>query len=151
MTGLESLDLSFNSLSGEIPSELVSVSNLGRLNLSYNNLSGRIPEDAHFQTLSTDGSAYLGNKFLCGVPTERLCEGDLIVPTSSITNAYMQEEDKDSAREKGLLYGAVTLGVGVGFGGLFLVLLCRKEKWWSGYWRVVDTTAERITDGIWKK
>ncbi|XP_026417523.1 LRR receptor-like serine/threonine-protein kinase GSO1 [Papaver somniferum] len=151
MTGLESLDLSFNSLSGEIPSELVSVSNLGRLNLSYNNLSGRIPEDAHFQTLSTDGSAYLGNKFLCGVPTERLCEGDLIVPTSSINNAYMQEEDKDSAREKGLLYGAVTLGVGVGFGGLFLVLLCGKEKWWSGYWRVVDTTAERITDGIWKK
>ncbi|KAI3834503.1 hypothetical protein MKW92_051864 [Papaver armeniacum] len=139
MTGLESLDLSFNNLSGEIPMELVSLSYLGYINLSYNNLSGRIPENAHFQSLSLDGSAFLGN--------ENHCDGDPVSPTNSdignSTNLHV-EDDEDGAREKVFLFGFVVLGIVVGFWGLFLGLLCRKEKWWFGYWRVVDSIAGKV-------
>ncbi|KAI3888377.1 hypothetical protein MKW92_006693 [Papaver armeniacum] len=147
MTGLESLDLSFNNLSGEIPMELVSLSYLGYINLSYNNLSGRIPENAHFQSLSLDGSAFLGNEFLCGVPTRNHCDGNPVSPTSSKTSDNTNlhvEDDEDGAREKVFLFGSVVLGVGVGFWGLFLGLLCRKEKWLFGYWRVVDNIAGKV-------
>ena len=41
---VNSLDLSNNSLSGEIPIELTSLLKLGTLNLSSNNLGGNIPE-----------------------------------------------------------------------------------------------------------
>ncbi|XP_026441684.1 receptor-like protein 9DC3 [Papaver somniferum] len=154
MTGLESLDLSFNKLSGEIPMELASASYLGYLNLSYNNLSGRVPEDVHFQGLGGDGSAFLGNELLCGVPTKKRCDGDPIGPTSSggtgdNTNLHVTR-DEDGARDKMLLLVSVILGVGVGFWGLFLGLLCRKN-WWFGYWRVVDTVAGKIGGCIKKK
>ncbi|KAI3888388.1 hypothetical protein MKW92_006704 [Papaver armeniacum] len=151
MTSLEALDLRFNKLSGKIPTELVSLSYLAVLNLSYNNLSGRIPEDKHFQTLSLDGSAYLGNDLLCGVPIKKRCEGDPIGPTSSNTNDNTGEDDEDGAREKILLIGSVILGVGVGFWGLFLGLLCRKEKWWFGYWRVINIIVVKITSCTWEK
>ncbi|MCD7446607.1 hypothetical protein HAX54_010799 [Datura stramonium] len=39
------IDLSFNSLNGEIPNEITGLTALGTLNLSWNQLSGRIPED----------------------------------------------------------------------------------------------------------
>lgn len=40
---------------------------LSFLNLSYNNLSGRIPSGNQLQTLN-DPSIYIGNKNLCGAP-----------------------------------------------------------------------------------
>ncbi|KAL2505356.1 disease resistance family protein/LRR family protein [Abeliophyllum distichum] len=42
---VNSIDLSSNALSGDIPSELASLSKLGTLNLSTNHLTGRIPPD----------------------------------------------------------------------------------------------------------
>ncbi|XP_059310733.1 receptor-like protein EIX2 [Lycium ferocissimum] len=39
------IDLSCNSLHGEIPTEIINLSALGTLNLSWNQLSGRIPKD----------------------------------------------------------------------------------------------------------
>ncbi|OVA04842.1 hypothetical protein BVC80_5433g1 [Macleaya cordata] len=148
MTDLESLDLSFNRLSGEIPQSLTSMDFLTYLNLSYNSLSGRIPRGLHFETLSVDGSAYIGNPLLCGVPTKNCCKGD---PCSSTEDPTKEEDDQEDAREKWLFYGVVALGFIVGFWGLFFVLLLRKEKWWFGYWRVVDTIAARIVGCIRKK
>ncbi|KAI3903118.1 hypothetical protein MKW92_005725 [Papaver armeniacum] len=147
MSGLESLDLSFNKLSGKIPQSLVLVRYLGYLNLSYNNLSGRIPREAHFDTLSGDGSAYLNNSLLCGFYTNHTCEGDR---RSNVTDSNPPNEsyqdDKEDAKEKLLLYAIVALGFGVGFWGLFLVLLLKKEKWWFGYWRLVDVVALRVAN-----
>ncbi|KAI3888370.1 hypothetical protein MKW92_006686 [Papaver armeniacum] len=154
MTGLESLDLSFNKLSGQIPMELVSLGYLGYLNLSYNNLSGRIPTDVHFQTLGADGSTFIGNEYLCGAPTKNRCNGDPIVPAGSNTdddNIKLNAEDEDGTRDNLLLFGSVILGFAVGFWGLFLVLLCRKEKWWCVYWKVVDNVVDRITSCTWTK
>ena len=39
------MDLSFNDLSGEIPTELGSLSNLTQLALDFNDLSGEIPPE----------------------------------------------------------------------------------------------------------
>ncbi|KAL6332562.1 hypothetical protein AAG906_008982 [Vitis piasezkii] len=51
---VNSLDLSNNSLSGEIPIELTSLLKLGTLNLSSNNLGGTIPENiGNLQWLET--------------------------------------------------------------------------------------------------
>ncbi|OVA19243.1 Leucine-rich repeat [Macleaya cordata] len=141
MIGLESMDFSFNKLSGHIPQSLTMMDALQSFNLSYNNLNGMIPRGPHFDTLSVDGSAYIGNTLICGFPTEKSCEGDT---STSTNNSLVKDEDEEDAREKWLFYGVVVLGYGVGLWGLFLVLLLRKDKWWFGYWRCVDTVASRI-------
>ncbi|XP_047261272.1 receptor-like protein EIX2 [Capsicum annuum] len=73
MISLESLDLSYNQLTGEIPVTLATLDFLAYLNLSYNNLSGRIPTNPHFDTLHPDGTAYIGNRYLCGSPDGLNC------------------------------------------------------------------------------
>ncbi|XP_026441994.1 receptor-like protein EIX2 [Papaver somniferum] len=131
MTGLESLDLSFNKLFGKIPESLASLDSLGFLNLSYNNLSGRIPRGLHLDTLSGDGSAYVNNSFLCGIPTNNICEGDQGTNTTDISSP--PNDFEEDAKEKLLLCAIVAVGFVVGFWGLFFVLLLKKEKWWFPY------------------
>ncbi|KAL6955649.1 uracil phosphoribosyltransferase [Sarracenia purpurea var. burkii] len=51
---VNSLDLSANNLSGDIPKELTSLFKLGTLNLSMNHLTGKIPENiGNFERLET--------------------------------------------------------------------------------------------------
>ncbi|XP_026458645.1 LRR receptor-like serine/threonine-protein kinase GSO2 [Papaver somniferum] len=145
LSALESLDLSSNRLSGSIPQSLTTIDTLGVLNFSYNKLSGRIPRGNHFDTLGLDGSVFTGNDLLCGFPTEKLCKGDMSVGNSS---NKVDEDDRDDAKEKLLLYAIVALGFGVGFWGLFLVLLLKKEKWWFPYWRFINFIVERITNYV---
>ncbi|GKV49529.1 hypothetical protein SLEP1_g56276 [Rubroshorea leprosula] len=64
---IESMDLSYNNLSGEIPPELANLNFLEVFNVSYNNLSGEIPT-TKAQFLTFDNSSYEGNPFLCGLP-----------------------------------------------------------------------------------
>ncbi|KAI3935515.1 hypothetical protein MKW92_039036 [Papaver armeniacum] len=139
MTGLDSLDLNSNNLSGQIPQSLTSLDSLGYFNISYNNLSGKIPRGSHFDTLSLDGSAFVGNYLLCGFPTEIICAND-----EEDGILVEEDDDQDDVKERFLFYGVVFLGFGAGFWGLFLILLVRKQKWWFGYWRVVDLVATRI-------
>ncbi|CAL4995113.1 unnamed protein product [Urochloa decumbens] len=75
---LESLDLSHNELSGEIPSSISALTSLTTLNLSYNNLSGRIPTGNQLQTLALDdpASMYIGNTDLCGPSLPKACPGN---------------------------------------------------------------------------
>ncbi|KAI3863584.1 hypothetical protein MKW92_011909 [Papaver armeniacum] len=145
MSSLESLDLSFNILSGNIPQSLTSIDPLGFLNLSYNNLSGKIPRGGHFETLSWDGSAFLGNDLLCGFATNKVCEGESntsVGDTNPISE--VEEGDQEDENERILFYGVIALGFGVGFWGLFFILLLKKDKWWFGYWRVIDSVVIRI-------
>ncbi|PHT82500.1 hypothetical protein T459_15515 [Capsicum annuum] len=76
MISLESLDLSYNQLTGEITVTLTLLNFLAYLNLSYNNLSGRIPTNPQFDTLYQDGTAYVGNKYLCGTPDGMNCSNN---------------------------------------------------------------------------
>ncbi|XP_065035153.1 receptor-like protein EIX2 [Musa acuminata AAA Group] len=67
MISLESLDLSINN-----PLSLSILHSLNYLNLSYNNLSGMIPSGNQLQTF-IDPSIYMGNANLCGPPISKSC------------------------------------------------------------------------------
>ncbi|KAI3934353.1 hypothetical protein MKW92_048886 [Papaver armeniacum] len=142
MNGLESLDLSYNKLSGLIPPSLASMDFLGYLNLSYNNLSGKIPRGPHFDTLGGDGSTYVNNTFLCGYLTENACEDDQSSNTDKTSTP--DEDGQEDTRDNWYFFGVVSLGFIVGFWGLFFGLLLKKDKWWFGYWRFVDSVAVKM-------
>ncbi|KAI3908704.1 hypothetical protein MKW92_020976 [Papaver armeniacum] len=147
LSALESLDLSSNRLSGNIPQSLTTIDTLGVLNFSYNNLSGRIPRGNHFDTLGLDGSVFIGNDLLCGFPTETICEGDHNISTTIANPSNeVDQNDQDDFKDKLLLCAIIALGFGIGFWGLFLVLLLKKDKWWFPYWRIVNHIAVTITD-----
>ena len=54
LSNLEWLDLGYNELSGEIPPELGSLSNLEELDLGYNDLSGCVPSSLEDQLSTSD-------------------------------------------------------------------------------------------------
>ncbi|KAG8499410.1 hypothetical protein CXB51_005919 [Gossypium anomalum] len=138
MSLLESLDLSYNNLSGEIPVSLALLDPLSTLNLAHNNLSGEIPTTPHFDTLSRDGLAYIGNKFLCGAPDGIHCDSeDFPTPESS-------EHSEEQSGEWKMVLALAFAGYVVGFWGLFGVVYLVNEKWRKAYWANVD----RIVDGI---
>ncbi|KAK4361211.1 hypothetical protein RND71_020163 [Anisodus tanguticus] len=58
------IGLAHNKLSGGIPKSLVSLSHLNYLNVSYNRLSGEIPTGGPFANFSYD--SFLSNEALCG-------------------------------------------------------------------------------------
>ncbi|KAI3883781.1 hypothetical protein MKW92_042736 [Papaver armeniacum] len=145
-SGLGSLDLSSNRLFGHIPQSFTRMDSLGFLNLSYNNLSGRIPRGNHFDTLGLEGLVFVGNDLLCGYPIKKLCDGDQNSSMSDVNpRNEVDEVDQEDVKEKLLLYAIVSLGVAVGFWGLFFVMLLKKEKWWFPYWGFVHSVAVRIT------
>lgn len=140
MSLLESLDLSYNNLSGEIPVSLALLDPLSTLNLAHNNLSGEIPTSPHFDTLSRDGLAYIGNKFLCGAPDGIHCDSeDFPTPESSES-----EHSEEQCGEWKMVLALAFAGYVVGFWGLFGVVYLVNEKWRKAYWASVD----RIVDGI---
>ncbi|XP_026419528.1 receptor-like protein 9DC3 [Papaver somniferum] len=117
------IDLSCSNLDGNIPKEISLLKRLYMLNLSHN----------HF-------SAFLWNDLLCGFPTNKVREGESntsVGDTNPITE--VEEGDQEDANERILFCGVTAIGFGVGFWGLFLILLLKKNKWWFGYWRVIDS------------
>ncbi|KAF6138210.1 hypothetical protein GIB67_011050 [Kingdonia uniflora] len=71
MSLVESLDFSANHFSGEIPPSMSSLTFVGYLNLSYNSLSGKIPSGTQLQSFSE--SSYIGNPGICGPPFIKKC------------------------------------------------------------------------------
>jgi hypothetical protein len=70
---LESLDLSWNQLEGEIPPGFAALEALSTLNLSNNRLSGRIPAGDQLRTL-VDPSIYGNNLGPCGFPLQECAD-----------------------------------------------------------------------------
>lgn len=56
LDGLKTLSLRFNRLSGELPSDVISLPSLQHINLQHNNLSGTIPSSVFSQFISVDFS-----------------------------------------------------------------------------------------------
>ncbi|XP_059627272.1 receptor-like protein EIX2 [Cornus florida] len=121
---LESLDLSRNQLSGEIPIGITRLNFLAVLDLSNNNLSGKIPSSTQLQ--SFDASAYSGNDELCELPLPNKCpRGETTLePSVGKDNIIQGNEDGFINRE---FYVSMGLGFGVGFGGVFGTLLLNRS------------------------
>ncbi|KAM3345275.1 hypothetical protein P3S68_024984 [Capsicum galapagoense] len=139
MISLESLDLSYNHFTGEIPVTLTHLNFLAYLNLSYNNLSGQIPTNPQFDTLYQDGTAYVGNKYLCGTPDGMNCSNNYRPSTNEATeNRYDQENV--------LFVLVIFSGFVTGISGVFLLLYLIDDNWRSRYWRAVDKIVSKIVN-----
>lgn len=126
---LESLDLSHDQFSGLIPHTMSSLTFLSDINLSYNNLSGPIPQGNQF-LISNDPFIYVGNKLLCGAPFSNHCDED-----------KRDEGDKHDKVEK--LWFLVALGFATGFWALIGFLLLNKG-WRHAYFRCIDDAMLKI-------
>ena len=128
MKSLETLDLSFNNLSGAIPQSMSALHSLSHLNLSYNNLSGAIPSGFQLQTLPA--SSYIGNAYLCGLPVSKSCLNE------TNTNATDEEDEEEGLHGLSLYFG-IALGYLVGLWSVFIVMLFKKD-WRIFYFRMID-------------
>ena len=84
MWWLETLDLSNNRHFGPILGSMSSLTSLVHMNLSFNKLTGRIPSGNQLQTLN-DVTTYKGNPSLCGSPLPTKCLRDETSDGPSIT------------------------------------------------------------------
>ncbi|XP_039788272.1 receptor-like protein EIX1 isoform X1 [Panicum virgatum] len=122
------IDLSRNSLSGQIPSQLTNLRGLRSLNMSGNYLSGgEIPTGYQLRTLD-DASIYSNNPGLCGFPLNTTCNNS--IPRSNI---HGQEYETLS-----LCYWVIAgfvFGFWLWFGALFLC-----KSWRFAFFNCVDVT-----------
>nr|GEW23444.1 leucine-rich repeat protein [Tanacetum cinerariifolium] len=118
---LESLDLSMNKLSGELPMSLSSLHSLSSFNVSYNNLTGRTPSSTQLQSLND--SCFVGNK-LCGDPLiSELCSRVKTPDTDR------EEDDGSHGVEWGLIISVLS-GFIVGFWVILAPLIVSRS------WRI---------------
>ncbi|XP_035845124.1 receptor-like protein EIX2 [Helianthus annuus] len=91
MKELISLDLSVNWLSGELPMSLSKLNFLSSFNVSFNSLTGRIPTSTQLQSFSE--SSFFGNK-LCGAP---LTETNGCERVKAATHTIGEKKEEDGA------------------------------------------------------
>ncbi|VAI68821.1 unnamed protein product [Triticum turgidum subsp. durum] len=88
---------------------MTTLTSLSYMNLSYNTLSGRIPTGNQFQTF--DASNYIGNIALCGYPLTNNCTGN---SSSGPTHVDHRDGSDDISIYLGLAVGYI-LGLWVVF------------------------------------
>lgn len=85
----EPFDLSHNFFSGLIPPSLGNLPERIYIDLSYNNLSGPIPEIGAL--LDSGPTAFIGNRFLCGLPLDSPCRPNTTQSKDSDDHVPSQE------------------------------------------------------------
>uniref|UniRef100_A0A0D3HJK4 Leucine-rich repeat-containing N-terminal plant-type domain-containing protein n=2 Tax=Oryza TaxID=4527 RepID=A0A0D3HJK4_9ORYZ len=137
MNSLESLDLSRNKFSGEIPPSLANLTYLSYLDLSYNNLTGRIPQGSQLDTLYAENPhIYDGNNGLYGPPLQRNCLGSELPKNSS---QIMSKNVSDEL----MFYFGLGSGFTVGLWVVFYVVLFKKT-WRIALFRLFDRIHDKV-------
>ncbi|KAJ4745491.1 receptor like protein 1 [Rhynchospora pubera] len=137
---LLSLDLSHNSLTGQIPRELTKLTSLEVFSVAYNNLSGpTLDMKAQFATF--DNRSYEGNPNLCGPPLSKSCFSyhDTKLPSQNKTENDQADESIDFL----ILFSSFALFFVVSFWGLITVLYF-KSNWRYGLFNLVDEYGDVI-------
>lgn len=116
--------MSKNKISGVIPASLSDLNYLSHLNLSFNCLSGKIPTGNQLQTLD-DPSIYMGNNELCGAPLLNDCPGDN--ESSSSDERLDDSKGDEDASDRLWFYTGAGPGFFVGFLGVCGILLFNKS------------------------
>jgi hypothetical protein len=84
------LDLSYNDLTGAIPSSLERLHFLSRFNISSNDLEGPVPTGGQFSTFPV--SSFFGNPKLCSPTLMHHCNSAKATPVSTIsTGEYIDK------------------------------------------------------------
>lgn len=126
------LNLSCNAFSGEVPASFGMLPMTVSLDLRRNNLTGEIPQ---FGSLLNQGpTAFSGNPFLCGFPSNTLCaEAEAQNPNSSDNNNPQKPGVSSSANGKmrsGMVTACVISGVSVAaMGMVFVSVWLMKRRW----------------------
>ncbi|XP_022746294.1 brassinosteroid LRR receptor kinase-like [Durio zibethinus] len=152
------IDLSVNSLSGEIPKELGNLKWLRSLNLSGNLLTGQIPENignlelesldlsmnrlhgqipSGTQLQSFDRFSYIGNH-LCGPPITKNCGRNGETP--EITNGDSSEGRHRS--EVNWLYVSIVVGFFMGFWVVAPLFVIR--SWRLAYYKKLEHIGDKL-------
>ncbi|KAM7469242.1 hypothetical protein LguiA_007425 [Lonicera macranthoides] len=139
MRYLETLDLSSNHCSGQIPPGMCSLTFLNHLNLSHNNFSGPIPSGDQFPTFNE--SIYEGNPGLCGSPLLTKCK----VATDEKDGDHRGHngDDREDKYEKLQLFVSIALGFIIGFWSVCGSLVIKKT-WRDAYFGFF----KKVRDGI---
>ena len=140
MQCLETLDLSNNRIFGPILGSMSSLNSLTHLNLSFNKLTGRMPSGSQLQTLN-DVTTYKGNPSLCGSPLPTKYPGDETSDGPSIIGVDDKQGGDDY--ERIWLYTRIGLRFVVGFWSVCGTLLLKKS-WRHYYFRFYDYIKDRI-------
>ncbi|KAJ8420298.1 LOW QUALITY PROTEIN: hypothetical protein Cgig2_000418 [Carnegiea gigantea] len=139
LSQLESLDLSCNALGGNIPRELVKLNFLEYLNLSFNKLGGPIPTSTQLQ--SFDASSYKGNPGLYGpslTPRQALGSIHPSMPSTSLDESQWGS----NSQVEWMLRGA-EVGLPVGL-TIFIVPLLYFKRWRRWYCKHLDRLTMKI-------
>ncbi|XP_039173492.1 receptor-like protein 47 [Eucalyptus grandis] len=118
---------------------------LSHLNLSFNKLSGRIPSGNHLRTVD-DESVYRGNNGLCGAPLSKICPGDE-PPSRDGHNGDNSSGDRPSGGNLDIhnwFYAGLGPGFTVGFLG-FCSILHFKRSWRVSYFRAMDRAIKEFS------
>lgn len=141
MQQLETLDLSRNRLSGNIPASLASLNFLTHLNLSFNNLTGRIPTGRQLQTLN-DPSIYEGNPFLTKSSSDKNTNTDVPVSANKVDGKENEMEFFGFA-----FYVSMGIGFPIGLNILFFTIFTSRSRRIL-YIRFIDRVNDNILEGI---
>ncbi|CAA7040759.1 unnamed protein product [Microthlaspi erraticum] len=131
LTALESLDVSRNKLSGEIPQELGNLSFLEYMNFSHNQLRGLVPGGTQFRTQKC--SSFGDNSGLFGPSLDEVCK-DVHIP------ALQQNESPEAEEEEEEVFSWIAAAIGFGPGivlGLTIgyILVIYKPEWFTNPFR----------------
>ena len=122
MLHLESIDLSSNNLTGEIPQQLASLTFLSFLNLSDNMLSGSIPTGTQLQSFSKD--SFDGNTGLCGLPLPISC-----LATPPAGQSGVNFSDKNTGYDWEFIVPGMGFGLGAGTVVATLLFWKKANNW----------------------
>ncbi|KAK1287162.1 Protein STRUBBELIG-RECEPTOR FAMILY 7 [Acorus calamus] len=132
LMSLESLDLSFNPLSSEIPPQLVQLNALSTFRVAYNNLSGIIPSSGQFSTFNE--SNFEGNPNFCGPMVGRNCSSE----TSQTHRITDDEGNKPRVIDSPVIYYSfIAASHAIGFWGVIAVLAF-KYNWRVKFFLAAD-------------
>ena len=143
LESLNSLDLSKNQLCGGIPSSISRINSLSFLNLSNNNLSGEIPTGPQLNTFNA--TSYELNPNLCGFPLPNKCLGEEMTQNSveNRGSEYTGIQEKEDGFITMGFYVSVSLGVVVGFWGVFGTILLNRS-WRFSYFKFLNIVKDKM-------